>query len=138
VSEEAYEHMKSHFALAVAQGISAAAWARDNHVSELVVGEWSSDEEVRKKVETYRRDVLDQVVGGMNKLAPWVVEQLAKLARTAVSETVRLRSLRAIVVDMMAVSRYAGLEFRMTAIEEKLAQRAERDKQGGYGSPSYG
>ena len=35
-----------------------------------MVGEWSNDEEVRTKVETYRREVLDQAVGGMNKLAP--------------------------------------------------------------------
>jgi hypothetical protein len=121
-----HEHMKSQLAFALAQGISAAAWARDNGVPELMVGEWSSDEEVRTKVETYRREVLDQVVGGMNKLGPWVVEQLAKLARNAESETVRLRSLRAILVDMMAVSRYAGLEFRMTAIETGLELRQER------------
>jgi hypothetical protein len=120
--------MKNQFALAVAQGIQAAAWARDNGVPELVVGEWSSDEEVRKKVETYRREVLDRAVGGMNKLAPWVVEQLANLARDAESETVRLRSLRSILVEMMAVSRYAGLEFRMTEIEAWLEQNAERDK----------
>ena len=129
--------MRSGFALGIAQGFGAVAWARDNGVPELMVGEWSNDEEVRKKVETYRREVLDQVVGGMNKLAPWVVEQLAKLARNAESETVRLRSLRAILVEMMAVSRYAGLEFRMTGIEEWLEQRAERDKKAGYGSPTY-
>ena len=126
--------MKSQLAFALAQGIPAAAWARDNGVPELMVGEWSNDEEVRTKVETYRREVLDQAVGGMNKLAPWVVEQLAKLARTAESETVRLRSLRAILVDMMAVSRYAGLEFRMTGIETELELRQGRRAS----SPNYG
>ena len=57
-----------------------------------------------------------------------MVEQLAKLARTAESETVRLRSLRAILVDMMAVSRYAGLEFRMTGIETELELRREGEQ----------
>jgi hypothetical protein len=45
-----YDHMRSRFALGIAQGVPAVAWARDNGVPELVVGEWSSDEEVRKKV----------------------------------------------------------------------------------------
>ena len=50
----------------------------------------------------------------------WAADGIAKLAENAASESVRLAALRAILSDMMAVSEFAGLEDRMTQIEEQL------------------
>jgi hypothetical protein len=41
-----------------------------------------------------------------------------------VSETVRLSASRALLGDMMKVATYAGMEDRMTEIEEQLIERA--------------
>jgi hypothetical protein len=63
------------------------------------------------------------VVDMMIKLAPSTVSRIAVLGANAESESVRLRALRTIFVDMMAVSKYSGLEGRLAEIEEKLDER---------------
>jgi hypothetical protein len=44
-------------------------------------------------------------------------------ARGAESESVQLRAWRAILADMMSVSKFSVLEYRMTEIEEELDKR---------------
>src|ERR1017187_2398007 len=95
---------------------------------------------VRKAVESYRRRTVDQAIGRMTKHTTRVADVIVRIANDAESDSVRLRAARAIFSDMMAVSKYSGLEGRMTEIEEKLLERA-----GGASSniatwtpPSYG
>jgi hypothetical protein len=85
---------------------------------------WASDPEIRRAVEAGRRRALDRAVARMTKRAGWAAGRIIALAADAESETVRLRALRAIMADMMAVSKYSGLEDRMTQIEERLIERA--------------
>jgi hypothetical protein len=47
------------------------------------------------------------------------------IAREAESESVQLRAWRAILADMIAVSQFSDLEYRMAEIEEQLSTRAE-------------
>ena len=88
---------------------------------------WASDPKVRAAVETYRRRILDRAVGRMSLRAVWAIDQIAKLAEKARSESVRLAALRSILSDMMTVSEFAGLEDRMTKIEEQDRARHEEN-----------
>jgi hypothetical protein len=56
----------------------------------------------------------------MTNSLDWATVGIFDLAKGAASESVKLAALRAVVSDMMAVSRFGGLEDRMTRIEEKL------------------
>jgi hypothetical protein len=121
------EHRKStkaQLALALAQGISAAKWARANDVTKMTAYRWAKDPTVRKAVESYRRRTIDQAVGRMTKQANRATEIIVRIANEAESDSVRLRAARAIFSDMMAVSNYSGLEVRMKEIEGQLKQRA--------------
>ena len=55
----------------------------------------------------YRRRALDRAVGLMSSGRRWAVEQIVNLGENAASEAVRLAALRAILSDMIAVSKFA-------------------------------
>jgi hypothetical protein len=115
------EHRKStkaQLALALARGVSAAQWARANDVTKMTAYRWAKDPMVRKAVDSYRRRSIDQAIGRMTKQTTRATDVIVAIANHAKSDSVRLRAARAIFSDMMAVSRYSGLEERMTEIEE--------------------
>jgi hypothetical protein len=112
---------KTQLALAIAQGASVVAWARANEVPKRTAFRWASEPMVRAAAESCRRRAVDQAVGRMARRATWAADQIAKLGKDAVSESVRLAALRAILSDMMAVSGFSGLEERVAQIEEQLS-----------------
>ena len=114
---------KTDLALAIAQGIAVAAWARANDVPKRTAYTWAKQPKVRAAVESIRRRAVDQAVGRMAKRVTWASDAIADLAKGAVSESVRLSALRAILADMMSVTRFSGFERRMTNIEEQLRER---------------
>jgi hypothetical protein len=111
---------KNQLALVIAQGTSIAVWAHTNNVPRRTANRWASQPKVRAAVESYRRRALDRAIGRMAKRVTSAADGIAKLAKDAVSESVRLAALRAIFSSMTAVSEFAGLEERMTQIEEQL------------------
>ena len=78
--EELPEGKKTQLAVAVAQGISVAAWARTNEVPRATAYRWASEPEVRRAVEACRRRIVDQAVGKMTKKSNWAVDRIVKLA----------------------------------------------------------
>ena len=116
--------------LAIANGTSVAGWARGNSVPERTAYRWSRELKVRAAVESCRRRAVDRAVGRMAKRITWATDGIAKLAKSADSESVKLAALRAILSDMMAVSKFAGLEHRVTKLEEQL-----NDQTGNTGFP---
>ncbi len=123
MSEEQPNNTKTQLALAVAQGTSVAAWRARNEVPRRTAFRWAKEVSVRRAVESYRRRALDRAIGRMAKSSTWVVNEIAKLARTAESESVRLSALRAMLKDMMAVSQFSGLEQRVVEVEELVRER---------------
>jgi hypothetical protein len=121
--EELPKNPKTSLAIAIAQGTSVALWALANNVPRRTAYRWASGPKVRAAVEAYRRRAVDRAVGKMARRVTWATDGIAKLARRAESESVRLSALRAILSDMMSVSQFAGLEHRVTEIEEKLHER---------------
>jgi hypothetical protein len=118
MSREKRTSIKSRLAAALAEGNSSAEWASTNGVAERTAQRWAKEPEVRAEVDSFRRGTLDRAVGRMSKRVPWAIEQIAKLAKTANSESVKLAALRSILSDMLAVSDFTGLEARIAKLEE--------------------
>jgi hypothetical protein len=114
---------KTELALTIANGTSVTAWARANEVPKRTAYRWSGEPKVRAAVESYRRRAVDRAIGRMDRRVTWATDGIAKLAEGAESESVKLTALRAILSDMMAVSQFAGLEQRITEIEEQLDEQ---------------
>jgi hypothetical protein len=88
-------------------------------VGERTAQRWANDPVVRAEVESIRRGTLDRAVGQMSTHVAWAVDGIHKLAKDAESESVKLRALRSILTDMMAVSDFTGLEDRIAKLEEQ-------------------
>jgi hypothetical protein len=116
---------KTDLALAIAHGIAVAKWARDHDVPKRTAYTWAREPKMRAAVESIRRQAIDRAVGRMSRRVTWAADAVAKLAKDAVSESVRLAALRAIIADMMEVTKFSGLERRMVDIEERLSERTE-------------
>jgi hypothetical protein len=121
--EEPQKGTKIQLAVAIGNGLSVRAWARANSLPRVTAQRWSKDPKVRQAAEQCRRRAIDRAVGQMSSRATWVVRGITRLAGEGESESVRLRAYRALMADMMAVSRFGGLEDRMTDIEKRLAER---------------
>jgi hypothetical protein len=117
--------LKTKLALAIAEGMSVAAWARKNDVPKRTAYAWANLPQVRAAAESYRHRAVDRAIGRMARRVTWAADGIAKLAKGAESESVRLAALRAILADMMTVSSFSGLERRLTQIEEQLRDRAD-------------
>ena len=114
---------KIHLALAVAQGESIAEWARENGVPERSAQRWAQDRNVRREVDAYRRRALNQAIGRLTGIATNAVDGIANLVKGADSESVQLRAWRGVLADLMSVSKFSVLEYRMTEIEEEFDKR---------------
>jgi hypothetical protein len=114
---------KSQLAVAIAQGETAAKWAKKNNVPNRTAQRWARESEVRASVESIRRRALDRAVGVMSRNAKRATLGIVKLSESAASEAVRLAALRAVLSDVISVSKFGCLEDRMTEIEEQIRDR---------------
>jgi hypothetical protein len=115
---------KNESAVAIAGGESIAAWAQQNGVSERTAFYWAKDPKVHREVEACRRRALNQAIGRLTGMAMNAVDGIAHLAQGAESESVQLRAWRGVLADLMSVSKFSVLEYRMTEIEEQLDKRS--------------
>jgi hypothetical protein len=129
MSEESRERNKLDLTAALARGSSNSAWARRNNVPNQTARRWSHEPEVHALIETCHRRWINQAVVVLARRVSWAAVKTRKLARGVESESVQLRATRAIFSDMMAVSKYSGLEERMTKLE------ARAKEQGGMRKP---
>ena len=123
MEKEVRRHKKIHLALAIAGGESITAWARQNGVPERTAQRWAQDRNVRREAEACRRRALNQAVGRLTGMAMNAVDGIANLAQGAESESVQLPSWRGVLADLMSVSKFSVLEYRMTEIEEEIDKR---------------
>ena len=81
---------------------------------------WAQDRNVRREVDACRRRGLNPGAPGLTGMAMNAVDGIAHLAQGAESESVQLRAWRGVLADLMSVSKFSVLEYRMTEIEEEL------------------
>jgi hypothetical protein len=121
--ENPLQNRKRKLVLAVANGMSIADWSRENKVPERTAYRWAREPKVRAAVEVIRRRAVDRTVGQMTHSLEWVREAIFKLAKSASSESVQLAALRSVTADLLTVSKFGGLQDRVTQIEEMLNAR---------------
>jgi hypothetical protein len=107
----------------MAGGQPVSAWAKENGVPKRTAHTWSRSPEVLDLVESIRRRALDRAVGRPSRNATAAADQIARLARKAVSEAIRLHAARAVLADLMTVSEYAELEGRLAELERRIQSR---------------
>jgi hypothetical protein len=122
MSGEGIESKKNELALAIARGGSVAKWAHANGVSKATAYAWSNESAVRKAVEAFRRRIIDEAIGLMTKHTAWAADGIIEVAKNAESDAVRLRAYRAIFSDMLAASKYTGMERRMCDLEKRVGE----------------
>jgi hypothetical protein len=118
--------LKIDLAFAIAAGKSAARWARENHVPRTTAYRWAADPRVRHMVQSCRRRSFQSTLGQVTRRANKACDEIAKLARDAESDSVRLTALRAIVRDLVAMSEAGNLTRRIAKAEAVIRDRTNR------------
>jgi hypothetical protein len=123
MAEQHRKGQKTQLTVALAQGISAAKWARINEVPIATAYRWSKEPAVQAQIESIRRRAIDRAVGRMARRMTWATEGIAKLAKNAKSESVQLLALRSILTDMRAFSEFLGRAQRGTDTNSDIEER---------------
>jgi hypothetical protein len=125
MSEEAESRQgsKLQLAIALAKGHSMGGWARANGVAKSTAQRWSQEPEVRAEIDAFRRRAIARAVGVFTMHSHWAAKEIYALAKSAESESVKLRALQAVVGDMMAVSRHSVLDERMAELEAYVKEQ---------------
>jgi hypothetical protein len=124
MSKEQRKNRKLELALAVALGQSTAEWALQNGVAERTAYRWAREPRVKAVVNSHRRKALDQALGVMSGQVTWAAEGIGALGRNAASESVQLGALKAVFTNLVAVSKFSGLELRLTEVEKRVHGRS--------------
>ena len=113
---------KAELEIALAQGVTASAWARANNVSRATASRWAKTPEVRYAVESIRRRLRDRAVGRLTGRASWALKGVMELANYADSENVRLKALHDIFESLMGAAENAELKDRLARLEEQFSE----------------
>jgi hypothetical protein len=105
---------------------SIAAWADRHQIPRRTAYRWSRLPEVRQAVERIRRRCLDRAAGRLARHATAAAETVAKLARSAESEAVKLAAARAVLADLQAVQNYQAHEERIRELERRVHGQPHR------------
>jgi hypothetical protein len=90
MSEEIPSTKQDELAVAVAQGKSVAAWARQNDVPIATAYRWAKDPDLRRQVQDWRRRCLDRALGEMASHSRRAARAMVQLSENADSDSVRL------------------------------------------------
>ena len=123
MQEDVRDDLKSQLALMIARGKPINAWASQNDVPLPTAYRWSREPQVRGEVQEWRRFVLNPGAPGLARLSLKATDGIARLGRSAESESVQLRAWRAVLADQMAVAKFSDLEDRVTEVEELVSAR---------------
>jgi len=110
---------KDQLAIAIARGKSVPVWARQHDVARTTAYRWAKDPDVRRLADDCRRRSIERALGWMTGHSLWAVRRIKKLAETSESDSVQLRALRTFVDDVITVSDFANLEYRVAEMEEE-------------------
>jgi hypothetical protein len=124
MSDEERKKRKSQLARAVALGQSTEDWALQNGVAERTAYRWARDPKVKAVVNSHRRKALDHALGVMSGRVAGAARAIGALGQNAASESVQLGALKAVFTNLLAVSKFAGVELRLTELEERFNGRS--------------
>jgi hypothetical protein len=107
-------------ALHVACGGSVAGFARDHDVPRRTAYLWRKSPGFQQKVDGFRDQILDKLVGRLARLGGKAVTEIGVLAKGAENESVRLSACRAILQDLISIGTYAATARQFAAMESRL------------------
>ena len=110
----------AQLAVAVASGRSVAAWARDANVAVRTAYAWTATAGFQAMVADHRRKLVDRAIGKLAAHVTLGVTTIARLAKNAESESVKLAAARAILAELVAITGFAELEGRIAALEKRV------------------
>jgi hypothetical protein len=116
----------SGLSAAIAAGETIAAWADKKQIPRRTAYRWSRLPEVRQAVERIRRRCLDRCAGTLARHATAAAATVAKLARSAESEAVKLAAARAVMADLMQVTDYSRFDDRLTELERRVHEHDQQ------------
>jgi hypothetical protein len=111
---------KDHLAVAISRGAKVAAWARTNKVSRATAFRWAKEPDVRKAVLDCRRRSVDRMLGQMTVFSGEAVATIHRISKEGDGDAVRLKAARGMIADMISVSKFSDLEYRVTEVEQML------------------
>jgi hypothetical protein len=124
MSGEERKGRKSKLVIALLEGKkSLDAWAKENGVSRRTAYRWAQDPKVRAVVNAHRRAAVDQSLAVMSGQVTWAAQAIGDLCKNAASESVKLGALKAVFANLVAVSKFAGFEVRLTELEDQFHAR---------------
>jgi phosphopantetheinyl transferase (holo-ACP synthase) len=123
MSEEQRQNRKSQLARAMAKGQSVAEWSRQSGVAERTAYRWAKEAKFKAVVNSHRRRAIDQSVGRLTDKLASAADAIVNLSETARSESVRLSAIKAMFASVVAMSKFTGLEDRITELEEQYHAR---------------
>jgi Homeodomain-like domain len=124
MSGEQRTSRKRQLVIALAEGKkSLDDWAQENGVSRRTAYRWAKDPKVKADVNAHRRAAVDQSLAVMSGQLTWAAEAIGDLGKNAASDSVKLGALKAVFANLIAVSKFAGFETRLAALEERFHGR---------------
>jgi hypothetical protein len=114
---------KKELVTALTEGTLLDDWARENGISRRTAYRWVKDPKVRAAVNLHRRMAVDQSLAVMSEQVTGAAKAIGELGKNAASESVKLRALQAVFTNLVAVSKFGGLEERITQLEEQFHAR---------------
>ena len=114
----------------MARGEPIAAWARENGVGKRTAYAWAKDPKVKAAVESYPRRAVNRAIGRNARRLSWASDGVAKLAKEAKSEGVRLAALRSILSDMVGASQWAQIRAEVDELKQELEKEKKRRASG--------
>jgi hypothetical protein len=123
MSEEKRQNHKSQLARAMAKGQSVAEWSRQSGVAQRTAYRWAKEAKFKAAVNSHRRRAIDHSVGRLTDKLASAADAIVKLSETAQSESVRLSAIKAMFGTVVAMSKFTGLEERITELEEQFHAR---------------
>jgi hypothetical protein len=123
MSEEQRQNRKAQLARAMAKGQSVAEWSRQSGVAERTAYRWAKDAKFKAAVNAHRRRAIDRSVGRLTDKLASAADAIVNLSETARSESVRLSASKAMFASVVAMSKFTGLEERITELEEQFHAR---------------
>jgi hypothetical protein len=124
MSGEQRRSRKGQLVIALLEGRkSLDDWARENGVSRRTAYRWAKDPKVRAAVNAHRRAAVDQSIAVMSGQVTWAAQAIGDLGKNAASDSVKLGALKAVFANLVAVSKFAGFEDRLTELEDQFHAR---------------
>jgi hypothetical protein len=128
MESESTEIRLEKLAIGVANGLSIHRAAKNAEIADTTARRWAADPSFKPRVDRLRKEIIDQAIGKLSRLASKAANTLGKLLDESNYGELRLKAARAILQDLLAVREHAELTERLNAIEERITNSGKTSR----------